>query len=194
MTVQDLDTTDAPTTGTTTSPDAASPAPDADTVTGARVEVELTFAVAPERLWDVITDISRIGEFSPECKAAGWLDAAAPGPRAGARFQARNEFPDGHSVPVSCLVTEAEHPRTYAWMVLDPRDDPKTPSSTWRYELLPGAEPGTTLVRHCFTHGSGASGARRAAQGDPAALQERLDVLRANMTATLRAMAAAAAA
>lgn len=193
MTVQDdLITTETETeTETDTATDTAT---DTDAVTGARVEVELTFPVAPERLWDVITDVSRIGEFSPECKAAGWLDAAAPGPRAGARFQARNEFPGGHSVPVSCLVTEAERPHTYAWVVLDPQDDPKAPSSAWRYELLPGAEPGTTLARHCFTHGSGDSGARKAAQGDPAALRERLDVLRANMTATLTAMAAAAAA
>lgn len=51
-----------------------------DQVTGARTEVELTVGVAPEKFWEIVADVTRIGEFSPECKAAAWLDADSPGP------------------------------------------------------------------------------------------------------------------
>lgn len=193
MTVQDTRITVGP-TGTTGTP-APGAAPEHivdDAVTGAQVVVELRVDVAAGPLWDVITDVTRIGEFSPECKAAHWLDESAPGPRPGARFQGRNEFPDNPNVGVVCLVTEARRPAAFGWSVLDAEGDPEAPSSRWHYELAPGAEEGTTVVRHSFTHGSGDSGARRAAQEDPAALRERLDQLRAHMTVTLRAMAAAA--
>jgi len=39
-----------------------------------------------ERVWELVSDITRIGEFSPETFEAEWLDGA-DGPRAGARFR-----------------------------------------------------------------------------------------------------------
>ena len=37
-------------------------------------------------VWDLVSDVTRIGEFSPETFEAQWLDGAS-GPRAGARFR-----------------------------------------------------------------------------------------------------------
>ena len=37
-------------------------------------------------VWDLVSDVTRIGEFSPETFEAQWLDGAT-GPRAGARFR-----------------------------------------------------------------------------------------------------------
>ena len=60
------------------------------------------------------------------------------------------------------MVTEADRPRAFAWVVLDDSGDPARPSSSWRYRIdpLPG---GGSRVRQRFTHGPGASYLRAAA-------------------------------
>ena len=95
---------------------------------------------------------------------------------------------------MTCVVTEADRPRAFAWVVLDGSGDPARPSSSWRYQIDP--LPGGSRVRQCFTHGPGASYLRAAAAKAPDHAAEiiaaRRDALRANMSATLRAMKAAA--
>ncbi|MCK2238775.1 MULTISPECIES: SRPBCC family protein [unclassified Crossiella] len=162
-------------------------------VTGARTEVELTVEVSPEKLWEIITDVSRIGEFSPECKGGAWLDHDSPGPRVGARFSGRNEFGNGFVGEVTCVVTESEPGRVFTWVVLDGEEDPARPGTTWRYELS-AAEFGGTMVRQTFVHGPGDTGLRvMVAELTPAAaeagVQERLDQIREHMTETITAMA-----
>jgi hypothetical protein len=45
------------------------------------------YIAAPAGLiWDLVSDVTRIGEFSPETFEAQWLDGASE-PRAGARFR-----------------------------------------------------------------------------------------------------------
>ena len=79
-------------------------------------------------------------------------------------------------------------------MVLDDSGDPARPSSSWRYRIDP--LPGGSRVRQRFTHGPGASYLRAAVVEAPGRAAEiiaaRRDGLRANMSATLRAMKAAA--
>ena len=99
-----------------------------------------------------------------------------------------------HPVGLARVVTEADRPRAFAWVVLDDDGDPARPLS-WRYRIdpLPG---GGSRVRQRFTHGPGASYLRAAAAKAPDRAAEiigaRWDGLRANMGATLRAMKAAA--
>jgi uncharacterized protein YndB with AHSA1/START domain len=168
--------------------------PAAGAVTGLTAAAEQVVAARPERVWDLVADISRIGAWSPECIRAAWL--GKPGrPQPGARFSGRNRLPGGFEYEVTCVVTEADRPRAFAWVVLDDRGDPARPSSSWRYRIdpLPG---GRSRVRQHFTHGPGASYLRVAAAKAPDRAAEilagRRDRLRANMTATLRAMKAAA--
>jgi uncharacterized protein YndB with AHSA1/START domain len=158
-----------------------------DMVTGAHVAVALAVPIPRERMWDLITSVGRIGEWSPEATGGDWCDGAQ-GPAPGARFIGRNRFPNGFESMVTCVVTEAERPNVFAWSVLDGAG---LVGSTWRYELHEAGEPGSTLVRHSFTHGPGASGARTAAEADPAALNSRLVTLCRNMTTTIAAMATA---
>jgi len=158
---------------------------------GARVEVEIVADWEPEAIWDLITDVARIGEWSPECAGARWLDETIA---AGSRFEGRNEFPGGFSSTVTCVVTRAQWPEAFEWIVLDPSGSPLSPGSIWRYELTPGPLRGQTRILHRFEHGPGDTGLLRAMRADPVhaeqILHERLVTLRANMTATLRAMAA----
>lgn len=162
-------------------------------VTGARAEVELLVDVPIERLWEAITDLSRIGDWSPECTYAGWLDGHRE-PVVGARFEARNRFPDGLVTRVVCVVVAVERPYSFGWNVFAADTSPATHSAfaTWQYDLSPGPRPAQTLVRQSFTHGPGDSGARRSVRADPdnaaAVLRGRLDQLRRNMTTTIEAM------
>ncbi|TWP54183.1 SRPBCC family protein [Lentzea tibetensis] len=164
-----------------------------DYVTGARVDVELELDVPAQRLWELITDVTRIGEWSPECVHADWLDT----PGVGARFEARNEFPHGFVGHVICEVTEMTAPTRFAWTVggkdVIDDDDHKT-ESLWYYELVP--QGSKVLVRHGFEHGPGMTGLREHVEANPSRgtdiLEGRLRELRENMTTTLRAMAASA--
>ncbi|WP_433247729.1 SRPBCC family protein [Streptosporangium sp. CA-135522] len=163
-------------------------------VTGARVDLETTVEMSPERLWDLITAVPRLGEWSPECEFAGWLDTDGTDDsemREGVRFQGRNSR-EGRIWTVTCVVTEAQRPRTFAWMVLDRNNDPERPSSRWRYDLEPGDSPDRTLVRHSFVHESGESGLRDMIRGNPelasVILDVRLGELRKHMAETLDAM------
>ncbi|WP_193318107.1 MULTISPECIES: SRPBCC family protein [Streptomyces] len=170
----------------------------ADPVTGARAEVTLTVGLPAGALWDLLADVTRVGEWSPECLGARWLGGPAPATpaaiRAGDRFEGRNRYPDGSTVSVVCQVTEARRPGRFAWVVLDERADPERPGSLWCYDLTPDALPGRTVVRQSFVHGPGLTGAREAALRSPGALDGRLSQLRDGMRRTLLALARSAGA
>lgn len=159
-------------------------------LTGAFTEVELVVDLPVERVWELVTDVGRTGEWSPECVFAAWRPGQGEVPRAGARFDARNEYADGFVAVVECVVTEAVRPSVFAWVVLDEERDVDRPGSIWRYELDP--VPGGTRVRQRFTHGPGLTGVRAGMLDHPgrarAVLEGRLAELRANMRATLHAM------
>ena len=166
----------------------------ADEVTGLTAATEEVVAARPELVWDLVADITRVGGWSPECIRAAWL--TEPGrPHPGARFTGHNRLPNGFEYEVTCVVTEADRPGTFAWVVLDDSGDPARPSSLWRYRIdpLPG---GRSRVRQRFIHGPGASFLRAVAaeapERAPGVIAARRDGLRANMSATLRAMKATA--
>jgi uncharacterized protein YndB with AHSA1/START domain len=165
---------------------------DGNSATGATVQVEMLVDTDPGEMWDIVTDVSRIGEWSPECTGAAWLDDGNPEP--GARFAGRNDFAGGFSATVTCVVTEARCPAVFEWVVLDPSEDPARPGSIWRYELTPGDTPGRTSVRQRFLHGPGLTGLKKAMDESPGQaadiLAGRLDTLRKHMIVTLEGMAA----
>ena len=158
---------------------------------GARVDVEMLVDKGPGQMWDLITDVARIGEWSPECVAAAWLDGSRP--QRGGRFEGRNVYGGGFTATVTCVVTEAERPTVFEWVVLDPSDLPEQPGSIWRYELTPGDSPGQTRVLHSFVHGPGVTGLSEGMRSDPGRAQEilqgRLATLRKHMTVTIEGMA-----
>jgi hypothetical protein len=158
--------------------------------TGATVDIEIVASKGPAEMWDLVTNVARVGEWSPECAGGAWLDGGKPEP--GARFEGYNVFPTFKST-TTCIVTEAAAPDVFEWIVLDPSLDPAFPGSIWRYEIE-AAGDGRTIVRHRFTHGPGVTGLTRGMEQDPAnaaaILQERLDLLRKHMTITLEGMAA----
>lgn len=57
---------------------------------GTSSAVEKRIEASPEVVYDLVTDIARMGEWSPECTAGEWIDGA-DGPVVGARFRGRNQ-------------------------------------------------------------------------------------------------------
>jgi hypothetical protein len=102
----------------------------------ARIEVDAPPAV----VYDLVSDICRVAEWSPECVRARWLDGhsrAVPE----ARFRATNR--NGLvSWSNSCKVISAEPGRQFAFIAPDPLGRPTT---KWTYHLEP-AGTGTSLT------------------------------------------------
>jgi uncharacterized protein YndB with AHSA1/START domain len=93
-------------------------------------------AAPPERVWDLVSDVTRIGEFSPETFEAQWVGGAA-GPEVGARF--RGHVKRNGRGPVywtTCTVIACEPGREFAFGV----GAPGRPLNTWRYVLQPTAD------------------------------------------------------
>lgn len=161
-----------------------------DVVTGATVTVAAEVKLAPEQVWALVTEVPRIGEWSPECRRGAWLDEE--GQRVGAHFQGHNRYADGFEATTTCVVTEAQSPRVFAWAVLDDEETVERAGSWWRYDLEVGSEPGRTRLRHRFTHGLGRTGLRVGAEAEPARAEDkvarRLDILSRHMCRTLRMM------
>jgi uncharacterized protein YndB with AHSA1/START domain len=94
-------------------------------------------AAPPARVWDLVSDVTRIGEFSPETFEAEWLDGAT-GPRPGARF--RGHVRRNGRGPVywtTCTVTAADPGREFAFSVAGLGG---STANTWRYSLEPAAD------------------------------------------------------
>ena len=104
--------------------------------------VTVYFAAPPAEVWELVSDVTRIGEFSPETFEAQWLDGAT-GPRAGARF--RGHVRRNGRGPVywtTCTVTVSDPGREFAFAVNGPGE---VIVNTWRYRLDP-REDGTDVT------------------------------------------------
>jgi hypothetical protein len=104
--------------------------------------VTVHMSASPEAVWALLSDVTRIGELSPETFEGEWLDGAS-GPTEGARF--RGHVKRNGRGPVYwtiCRVTEAEPGRSFAFDVLGPRG---VKVNSWRYELE-AADGGTDVT------------------------------------------------
>ena len=108
----------------------------------------------PAKVWNLVSDVTQIGRYSPETIKAQWLDDAT-GPRPGATFRGRVKRNEkGPVYWTSCVVTECEPDRVFAFAVRSrPMGLPIAPKNTirltWRYTFEP-AEGGGTLVTEEF--------------------------------------------
>ncbi|HVC68915.1 MAG TPA: SRPBCC family protein [Acidimicrobiales bacterium] len=79
------------------------------------VHVTRDIAAAPDRLWAMVSDVTRMGEWSPESEGATWL-GGADGPQPGAKFRGLNR--NGKKKwETESTVVEAEPGRLFAFRV-----------------------------------------------------------------------------
>lgn len=69
---------------------------------------------APAEVYELVADVTRMGEYSPICKACWWDEG--DGPRVGAWFTGRNELPD-RTWETRSEVVAADPGREFAWAV-----------------------------------------------------------------------------
>jgi uncharacterized protein YndB with AHSA1/START domain len=94
---------------------------------------------APEVVWALVADITRMGEWSPECVRAHWEDGAT-GPEVGAHFHGYNQA-GTFEWDAPCIVTDCEPGKVFAFAV--PRDGETL--NRWRFEFTP-TPTGTRLT------------------------------------------------
>lgn len=71
-------------------------------------------AASPEALYELVSDVTRTGEWSPICTACWWHDDG--GPAEGAWFSGRNES-NGRVWETKSQVVVARPGQEFAWMV-----------------------------------------------------------------------------
>jgi hypothetical protein len=79
-----------------------------------RYSESIVVARSPESLYEMVSDVTRMGEWSPVCKACWWDDGDSPRP--GAWFTGRNELPD-RVWETRSKVVAAERGREFAFLV-----------------------------------------------------------------------------
>jgi hypothetical protein len=108
-----------------------------------KAAVTLHMDAEPQKVWELISDITKMGEYSPEVVEAEWLDGAT-GPEVGARYRGhvkRNEI-----MPVlywtTCEITAAVPGQVFEFAVV--MNDRRV--NTWRYVFTPGPDGGTDVT------------------------------------------------
>jgi hypothetical protein len=104
--------------------------------------VEALTAATPEQVWSVIADVTRVGEWSHECRRASWLGGATTA-AVGARYTGGNRVGRTRWSRQNEIIT-ADAPHELAWRTVP---SPTYRDSTeWRIRLEPH-DGGTRIVQ-----------------------------------------------
>lgn len=104
--------------------------------TTVRTHQESIFVEAStEAIYELVSDVSRTGSWSPVCKACWWDEGQSPG--VGAWFTGRNELPE-RTWETKSQVVAAERGKEFTFVVGGTR-------TRWSYSFEP-AEDGTTVT------------------------------------------------
>jgi Polyketide cyclase / dehydrase and lipid transport len=106
-------------------------APHSATTVPATVQVEQAIAASPESLYEMVSDVTSMGSWSPETTVCRWLGGAT-GPVLGARFKGTNRN-GWRRWRTTCTVVSADSGRRFAFDV----DYGPLPVARWAYDFFP---------------------------------------------------------
>jgi hypothetical protein len=106
---------------------------------GTRGEARIHVSAPPEKLYDQVSDVTRMGEWSPETVKCEWLDGVA-GPAVGARFKGTNKR-GVMRWSTKPEVVAADDGREFAFVTKS-----MGPSTKWSYRFEPAADGGTDVT------------------------------------------------
>lgn len=106
--------------------------------------VERRIEASAELLYDLVADVTRTPELSPDIVSCRWLDGAT-GPAVGARFKAINRAARGPNWSNKPIVTIADPGREFAFA----RTEPFAGTVQWRYAF--SSDGGGTRVVESYT-------------------------------------------
>ncbi|MFJ4656945.1 SRPBCC family protein [Nocardia sp. NPDC088792] len=110
--------------------------------------VTVRMAAPAEKIWELVSDITNTGKFSPETFAAEWLGGAT-GPAVGVKFRGHvNRNGWGLEYWTVCRIIASDPGREFAFTVLGPGG---TQVNTWRYRFEP-VEGGTDVTESYELH------------------------------------------
>ena len=151
-----------------------------------QVEVSRTIAASPERVYEMVSDLPRMGEWSPENTGGKWMKGAT-GPAVGAVFQGTNKLGKKKWKTIS-RVTRADVGSEFAF-------DVKAAGmkvAGWGFTIAPADEDGSSVVTHWWDDHRNPVIAKLT--GLALGVKDRSVHNRANMEQTLERLAEAAAA
>ena len=98
-----------------------------------QASVTLHMSAPPERVWSLVSDVTRIGTFSPETFEAEWLNGAT-GPAPGVHFRGhvRRNGKKWFTYWTKCTITDCVPGRDFAFGVDGPGGQPTV---TWSYHF-----------------------------------------------------------
>ncbi|MBV8986823.1 MAG: SRPBCC family protein [Acidimicrobiia bacterium] len=147
------------------------------------IEESIDIDAPPERLYDMVSDLSRMGEWSPENLGGKWLGGAS-GPAEGARFKARNRN-GWRRWSTKVRIVTANPPKEVAWE----SSAFGLKVALWRYRFEPNGKGGTTVTESTEDQrGAFMNTVAPIATG----VKDRPDANRHNMRATLEQLKKAA--
>jgi uncharacterized protein YndB with AHSA1/START domain len=98
--------------------------------------VTVRMAATPEKIWDLVSDVTKIGRYSPETFEAEWVDGAT-GPAVGAKFRGHvKRNGKGPTYWTTCTVTECVPGQSFAFGV----GPTGKPLNVWSYTLQPAGD------------------------------------------------------
>ena len=106
-----------------------------------RGKATVEIAAPPDRVYELIADIERMGERSPECYRCEWVGETHE-PIVGARFRGHNRMGPIRWT-TTCEIVTAERGREFAFTVVHDKDNRE--STRWRY-CLSESDTGTVLT------------------------------------------------
>jgi Hemerythrin HHE cation binding domain/Polyketide cyclase / dehydrase and lipid transport len=103
---------------------------------------EVVVGAAIDAVWRIVSDVTRVGEWSHECRRVEWLDGATK-PAPGVRFRGTNKAGPWTWSRVNEILV-AEEPRRFMWRTVPTLAFPD--SSEWRIDLE-AVDGGTRVVQ-----------------------------------------------
>ena len=101
----------------------------------------------PEKIYQLVSDVTRMGEWSPECRRCHW-EGEPLGPLVGARFRGHNRR-GWFRWTVPCRVTDVEPQRVFAFETTPPFPfKHRGPQTRWRYDIEPSGAG--TILKESF--------------------------------------------
>lgn len=120
----------------------------------------------PEKVYDLVSDITRMGEWSPECVGCEWTNGAT-GPAVGATFHGHNRR-SGNEWTTPNTVLVADVAREFTWVV----GSFEVKVCTWGFRFEPAGDG--TKVTQFFELGDVAVGFRQMVADAPEEKRESM--------------------
>ena len=112
-------------------------------------QVTVDIAAPPQQVWDLVTDVTRIGEFSPETFEGKWTRGST-GPQVGAHFAGhvkRNGVGPTYWSP--CVVTVCEPPAAGSTAVFEfAVGTDKVKANNWGYRIESDGGGGSRVTEY----------------------------------------------